>query len=113
MTKPESIDQYIDTLPPERQALARDIRAAIQAAVPEAEGVISYAIPCFILAPKRRIYFALWKAHVGLYPIYVLPPELEARVAPYRAKTDTLQFKYKDAVPLDLIADLARFKAKG
>ena len=113
MTKAKSIDAYIAALPDQRQALAEEIRAAILAAVPDASQSIRYDMPAFHLGGNRYLYFAMWKAHVGLYPIYALPKDLESRVAPYRAKTDTLQFTYKDGVPLDLICDLARFKAQG
>jgi uncharacterized protein YdhG (YjbR/CyaY superfamily) len=108
MSKHADIDAYIAALPEERKALAQEIRATILKAAPDAEQVISYAIPCFIVAPKRRLYFAVWKAHVGLYPIHDLPAALEARVAPYRATPDTLQFKYTEPMPFDLIGDLAR-----
>ncbi|MEO8531256.1 MAG: DUF1801 domain-containing protein [Deltaproteobacteria bacterium] len=111
MSKHANIDAYIAALPDDLQALARDIRATILSAVPGAAQSIRYDMPAFHMGGDRYLYFAMWKAHVGVYPIYALPEELEARVAPYRAKIDTLQFKYKDAVPFDLIRDLARFKA--
>lgn len=108
-----SVEDYIAALPAERQTVARAIRAAILARVPGAPETIRYGMPAFGMGGTRYLYFAMWKAHVGLYPIYALPEALEARVAPFRAKIDTLQFKYRDGVPLDLIGDLAAFKSQG
>jgi uncharacterized protein YdhG (YjbR/CyaY superfamily) len=111
LSKHADIEAYIAALPDDRKVLAEDIRKTILKAVPRAAQSIRYDMPAFHMGGDRYLYFAMWKAHVGLYPIYALPTDLEARVTPYRAKTDTLQFKYKDGVPLDLIRDLARFKA--
>ena len=59
-------------------------------------------------AGRYGIHFAGWKKHVGLYPVGELDPDLEAEVAPHRAKKDTVQFFYKDPVPYDLIERVAR-----
>jgi uncharacterized protein YdhG (YjbR/CyaY superfamily) len=109
--KPASIDAYIAALPEERRELAETVCQAILDGAPGAIPSISYAIPAFTMGPRSSLYFAVWKAHLGFYPIYGLPPGLEARVAPYRAKKDTLHFPHKAPVPLDLIRDLAAFKA--
>lgn len=109
--KPASIDAYIAALPEDLQAVAQSVRQAILDGAPGAVPSISYAIPAFRMGPRSSLYFAVWKAHVGLYPIYGLPSGLEARVAPYRAKKDSLHFPHKAPVPLDLIRDLAAFKA--
>ena len=112
-TKPATVDVYIAALPETQRPVAEAIRTAILSRVPGAAQSVRYGMTAFQIAGTNYLYFAMWKAHVGLYPIYGLPDELEARVAPYRAKTDTLQFKYRDGVPLDLIGDLAAFKARG
>lgn len=110
MTAPATVDAYIAALPAPQQDLARALRSAILAGAPNAAQSIRYGMPAFHLGGRAYLYFAVWKAHCGLYPIYGLPEALETRVAQYRAKTDTLQFPHKAPLPLDLITDLAGHK---
>ena len=57
-------------------------------------------------AEQMQPYVGAWKHHIGLYPIPALPPDLEANVAPYRTKIDTVRFSYKQPIPYDVIERL-------
>lgn len=108
--KPVTIDAYLAALPEALRARGEAVRAAILSVAPGVPQSIRYDMPAFHFGGRSYLYFAVWKAHVGLYPIYGLPDDLEARVAGYRAKTDTVQFMHKHDLPAQLIADLARHK---
>ncbi len=66
-TAPKSIDEYIAASPTEVQPILQKIRKTIAAAAPEAQEVISYRMPAFKLH-GILVYFAAFKAHIGLYP---------------------------------------------
>jgi Domain of unknown function (DU1801) len=66
-TAPTTIDEYIEVSPLEVQPILSKIRKTIGAAAPEAEELISYRMPAFRLR-GILIYFAAFKAHIGLYP---------------------------------------------
>jgi uncharacterized protein YdhG (YjbR/CyaY superfamily) len=68
---------------------------------------IRYTMPMFQY-DGAYLYVGAWKKHIGLYPVHPADPELEVEIAPYRAKKDTVQFKYTKPVPYDLIARIAR-----
>ena len=72
------------------------------------EEKIRYGMPAVMFADRYGIHFAGCKKHVGLYPVGELDPDLEAEVAPHRAKKDTVHFFYADGVPYDLIERIAR-----
>ena len=63
-------------------------------------------MPVFSLDGTYLVYVGAWKHHIGLYPIPVLPADLEREIAPYRTKTDTVRFLYKKPIPYDLIERL-------
>jgi uncharacterized protein YdhG (YjbR/CyaY superfamily) len=104
--KPESIPAYIGMLPVEHQPVAERVRQAIRTAALQCVENITYGMPTFRIDGHSLIYFAVWKKHIGLYPIYPGNAELESRIAPCRAKKDTVQFPLHAPVPYELIADI-------
>ena len=107
MSGPTTIDEYVATFPDDVRPVLEQVRDALRRALPGAEEKIRYGMPAMMFAERYGIHFAGWKKHVGLYPVGVLDPELEAEVAPYRAKKDTVQFFYAQRVPYDLVERIA------
>jgi uncharacterized protein YdhG (YjbR/CyaY superfamily) len=104
---PATIDAYIAALPEEARPPLERVRASIRAALPDGEERIRYGMPAVMLNARYAIHFAGWKKHVGLYPVPPLGGDLEAAIAPYRAKKDSLHFPYSQPIPYDLIERLA------
>lgn len=90
--EPPKLDTYIAALPPEGQTAAADVRATVKRAVPTVVETMKYGVLAFQLRGQTFLYAGIWKKHVGLYPIYRGEGDLEAAMAPYRAKTDTVRF---------------------
>lgn len=109
---PLTVDAYLHALPADAQPAAAAVRAAIRAAVPDATETIKYAMPAFQIGGVTFLHFAVWKKHIGLYPIYPAPAELEAQVAPLRAAKDTVQLMLNQPMPTALIAQLAAQQAQ-
>ncbi|RYE76118.1 MAG: DUF1801 domain-containing protein [Hyphomicrobiales bacterium] len=106
--KPEqTIDRYIAGLPPDVAFIMEQIRETMHAVAPDVRESVKYTMPLFQY-DGAYLYVGAWKKHIGLYPVHPADPELEAEIAPYRAKKDTVQFKYTKPVPYDLIARIAR-----
>lgn len=99
-----SIHEYIALLQDDVRDTAEAVRQTILRILPEAEETIRYGIPAFVLGGHSIIYFAVWKSHIGLYPIYRGTEEFERIVSPYRARKDTVQFPLKSPIPLDLVS---------
>jgi uncharacterized protein YdhG (YjbR/CyaY superfamily) len=111
---PTTIDEYVADFPRPVQAVLKRVRAAIKKAVPGAEEAISYRIPTFKLHGRNVIYFAGWKAHYSLYPANdQMVAEFGDRLAPYEVNgKGTIRFPLDAPVPVELIADIARFRAQ-
>lgn len=112
-TKPADVDAYLATLPPATNAVATTLRSLIHGVVPDAVESIRYGMPAFSLGGGRYLYFAAWKRHLSLYPIYRGTGALEADVTPYRYGQDTLRFSLAEALPLPLITRIVRAQAEG
>ena len=108
----ETVDAYVASFPPDARSVLEQVRAAIRAGAPDADEKVRYGMAAFMLGGRYAIHFAGWKQHVGLYPIPELDAGLEAEIAPYRAKKDSVRFRYADPIPYDLItrvsAEIAR-----
>jgi uncharacterized protein YdhG (YjbR/CyaY superfamily) len=110
----KSVDDYIASQPKEVRGLLERVRGTIRNAVPGAEEVISYGIPAFKLHGRPVLYFAGWKQHYSLYPSTApLVEAFKKELAPYEVNNKgTIRFPLSEPVPVKLIADLARFRAK-
>lgn len=104
-----TIDDYIADLPEARRPVGEAVRAAIRA-VADLTETIRYGMPAFQQGGATVIYFAVWKTHVGLYPIYRGDEAYEARLAPFRSKTDTVNLPLDQPVPVDLIGQIVRMQ---
>ena len=101
------VDQYIAGFPPEVQAILVEVRNAIHRGVPDGVEKIRYGMPAVMLDGRYAIHFAGWKKHLGIYPVAVLDPKLEAEVTVYRRAKDSVNFAYANPIPLDLIERVA------
>lgn len=105
---PGTIDEYIAAQPEEIQPYLNKVREAIHAALPEAEERISWSMPTFW---KRHniIQFAGFKKHIGLYPGPEAVVAFGGRLTEYKSSKGTIQLPYSKPLPLELIADIARW----
>lgn len=104
-----SIDEYIATFPTEIQKILQEIRAVVKAAAPNAEEKISYQMPTFYLK-GNLVHFAAFKSHIGFYPT---PSGIEAftqELSRYKGAKGSVQFPINEPMPLDLIAQIVKYR---
>ena len=99
----ETVDEYIAEFPEDVRPLLDEVRAAIHRVLPDAPEEIKYGMPAVMLGGRHAIYFAGWKTHLALYPVYRSDGPLEAELAPYRSGKDSLRFPLSRPIPYDLI----------
>lgn len=106
-----SVQSYIEQFNPEIQERLEQIRELFLQFNPTIEESIRYNMPSYKIG-GGYLYFAAYKNHIGFYPTYGLT-ELEAEMEAYRAvKTkDSLHFKHKESLPLDLIRKIIEAKS--
>lgn len=113
-TNYESVDEYIRAQPQAVQPVLRRVRSIIRKAIPGAVEVISYQMPAYKLAEGPGVLcFAAWKQHYSLYPASdELVAAFKGALLPYRASKGTLRFPLSAPVPAELIAQVARVRAR-
>lgn len=101
--KAASVDEYETTVPAAALKHFKQLRAIVRKAVPQAEEVISYAIPAYKIDGKRAVvYISGWKDHVAMYPIPHDEP-LREQLRPYIKGKGTLWFSLDAPLPVPLI----------
>ncbi|HMI97131.1 MAG TPA: DUF1801 domain-containing protein [Micropepsaceae bacterium] len=109
----KSVDEYIAAHTDDVQAILSRVRSTIRNAVPGAEETISYQIPAYKLQGGAVLYFAGWKQHYSLYPAGDrLIRAFRSELAPYKISKGTIRFPLFEPVPVKLISDIAKFRAK-
>ena len=109
MTKPITIDSYIDQFPPSVQARLREIRELIQRTALEATEKISYGVPTFYLN-GNLVHFAGYDKHIGFYPTPSAITHFEEELSGYKYAKGSVQFQHDQPLPLDLIARMVAFR---
>lgn len=62
-----TVSDYLDELPPDRQAPLRRLRAACQAALPDATESMAYGMASYARNGRIEIAFASQKQYIALY----------------------------------------------
>ncbi len=105
------IDEYISRQNEAIQPRLKAIRETIRAAIPDAEERISYQMPTFWKG-RNIIHFAAAKKHIGIYPGGEATSAFADRLTKYKTSKGTIQLPNDKELPLELIAEIARWSYK-
>lgn len=108
----ETVDNYIKAFPEAVQERLITLRQLFFQLIPDVEESIRYKMPAYKVG-KHHLYFAAYKKHMGMYPVYGLG-ELENKIKAYRAKNtkDSIHFLHSEALPIELIKSIIIAKSK-
>lgn len=110
MAAAKSIDDYIAAFPDQVRPVLERVRQTIRAAAPQAAESISYGMPAFKVGKAPLIYFAGWRAHVGIYALPSGTAAFQSEIAPYKAAKGSVRFPLDAPMPLDLIRRMTEFR---
>ena len=108
-TTAPDIESYIAAFPPAVRARLRKMRTAIRRAAPGAREKISYRIPTFALC-GNLVHFAAYEHHIGFYPGASGVKKFARRLGSYDFAKGSVQFPHDRPLPLDLVAEIVRFR---
>ena len=106
--KPRNIEEYIAAQDEKVQPRLKEIRAVLQAALPEAEERISWSMPTYWKG-RNIIHFAASKTHLGLYPGGEATAVFADELAGYEVSKGTIRLPYDQELPVELIKKIARW----
>ena len=103
-----TIQEYISKQDEAIQQRLLDVYRTIREAIPNASERISWGMPTFWKG-RNIIHFAPAKHHIGIYPGPEAIEEFADRLKDYRTSKGAIQFPNTKPLPLDLIAEIARW----
>ena len=103
-----TVAEYLAAQPDDVRARLEELRAVVAEVAPGVQERISYAMPLFTLDGAPLLHVGAWKKHIGLYPVPVFEPDLEADVAPLRSGRDTVQLRHTAPFPRELVVRLVQ-----
>ncbi len=112
MTTTATVEEYLAAFPADQRAVLDGLRAAILRGAPGAAEAIRYRMPAFHLGGHTWLHLGGWAHHAGLYPVPQYD-DLEDLVGPYRTTGSTLNLRYAEPIPYDLVERLAARIAAG
>jgi uncharacterized protein YdhG (YjbR/CyaY superfamily) len=112
MSKPETIEAYLATIPAEAIETVNKIRQIIRKAAPKAEEGLSYGIGGFKQNGKYFIYYSGYKKHTSIYPAPRGHEDFEEELSHYKGGKGTVQFSLEKALPTALIRRIVLFRLK-
>ena len=109
--KINSIDTYIAQFPDDVQARLQKLRTTILKLAPGASEAMSYQIPTFKLN-GNLVHFAAFKKHIGFYPGATGIAAFQDELAGYKSAKGSVQFPLDQALPLDLVKKIVKFRVE-
>ena len=105
------VDEYISGFPPATRAMLQQLRETIRNAAPDADEVISYAMPAYKLN-GMLVYFAGYAKHIGFYPGAGGIAAFKKELSIYKGAKGSVQFPLDQQLPLTLITRIVKFRVK-
>ncbi len=105
---PKTIDEYLSSLPIERQIALEKLRKIILSIVPKAEECISYQIPTFKYNGSL-VGFASFKNHLGFYVMSTtLLKAYEKDLNGIDYSGTTIRFTHENPLPVSLVKKIVK-----
>lgn len=105
---PQTVGEYIAAQPEEIRPYLEAVRETLRAALPQGQERISWGMPTY-WNKHNIIHFAANKRHIGLYAGATAVAAFSGQLAPYKTNKGAIQLPYQNPLPLELIAEIARW----
>ena len=110
MEKYTTVAEYLQDIPAQTIERIDELQAAIKAAVPKAEEVISYNMPAYKLNGKALVYFAAYAKHVGFYPTASPMVVFAEELRKYKTSKGAIQFPLDKKIPAALVKKIVKYR---
>jgi uncharacterized protein YdhG (YjbR/CyaY superfamily) len=105
---PQSVDEYLASVPEPARSTLNKVRAAIRSAVPpETTEVISYGIPAFKHG-MVLVWYAVFTEHCSLFPTGAVIEMFKKELERYPISKGTIQFPIDKPLPAALVKKMVK-----
>lgn len=109
MKKFISVDEYIDSFPPEVAIRLQQLRLIIKKAAPKAVEKIGYNMPAYD-QNGNLVYFGGFSNHISLFPHGVATELFKDELKDFVTSKGTIQFQHNQKLPATLIKKIVRYR---
>jgi uncharacterized protein YdhG (YjbR/CyaY superfamily) len=109
MKRPSTVDEYIAQFSPQTQRTLQQVRALIKKTAPDAEEVISYAMPGYKWN-GMLVWFAGYGHHLGFYPMPSALTAFKSELSKYKSSKGAVQFPLDQKMPVALITKIIKYR---
>ncbi|MBO0473425.1 DUF1801 domain-containing protein [Enterococcus ureasiticus] len=103
------IEDYISTIPEDRQGKLQQLYKTIKQLIPDATEKMSYGMPTFYLN-ENLVHFANAKHHIGFYPTPAAIEAFKQELTEFKTSKGAIQFPLDHELPIDLIKNIVLFR---
>jgi uncharacterized protein YdhG (YjbR/CyaY superfamily) len=109
--KPTTIEEYIMAAEPLAQEKLWQMHNCIRKVAPAAIEALKWNMPTYSYE-KILVAFAVFKAHIGFYPMGTPLKAFAKELAPYNVSKVAVQFPLDKPLPLTLIKKMVAFRVQ-
>lgn len=109
--KPKTIDEYIDAASPAAIEKLWQLHQCIRETAPGAQESLKWSMPAYSYQ-KILVTWAVFKNHIGLYPMPEAMRHFEKSLAKYTTGKGSIQFPLDQPLPLPLIRRIIKYRVK-
>jgi uncharacterized protein YdhG (YjbR/CyaY superfamily) len=109
--KPKTIEEYINAASPEAVVKLVQLHECIREAAPGAVENLKWSMPAYSYQ-KILVTWAVFKNHVGLYPMPDAMKHFEKSLVKYTTGKGSIQFPLDQPLPLALIRRIIKYRVK-
>jgi uncharacterized protein YdhG (YjbR/CyaY superfamily) len=112
MAGPDTVEEYLAELPPDRREPVELLRRTIKAAAPDAEESIAYQMPAFRShGGLFLVSYAAFKNHYSLFPASgAVVAALGEELTPFLAGKGTIRFPASRPIPAALVTKIVEIR---
>jgi uncharacterized protein YdhG (YjbR/CyaY superfamily) len=107
--KPNTTDDYLAAVNPDKRAALEKLRKTIRAAAPNVEECISYGLPAFRLNGKFLVAYGAAANHCAFYPGSTVKG-LKNELKDYDTSKGTIRFPAERPLPTALVRKLVKLR---
>ncbi len=112
MATPNTVEEYLASLPDEQRAVVEVLRQTIAAAAPEAVESIAYQMPAFRSHGNQfLVSYGAYKRHYSLFPASeAVVQALGDELTPYLAGKGTIRFPATKPIPTAVVTKIVKVR---
>lgn len=109
--RPTTVDEYLAVAPEAGQSHLHRLREILRSVAPDAEELLKWNTPFFV-EPRFLFAFSAHKAHLNFTPNTEGLEPFRSELEGYQTTQGSLQVRYADPLPEDLIRRMAEHRVK-